>query len=486
MISLYDFQAAAVEELRENMRSGVKNQILSAPTGSGKTIVATYLIQATRENRKRALFVADRVSLIDQTSAVFDRYEIAHGVIQANHWRWRPWESIQVASAQTLARRQWPEGLDLIVVDEAHTLHKTVVERIAARDCYVIGLTATPFTRGLGVHYDRVVSVTTTRELIDRKRLAPYQIFAASEPDMTGAKVMNTGEWADKEVEERVLPIVGDCVQEYLRYGRDRKFIAFGATIAHCEELQRQFLAAGIQCGLYTAHTPDEERRATVEEFRSPDSYIRGLISVAALAKGFDVEDVGVIIMARPLRKSLAEHLQIFGRGLRWDPNNPEKVCTVLDHAGNTLRFWDEMNAFFDDGATELDDGKPRKKKAAEKKAAEPRKCPACTHIHPARPACPCCGFEYPRRQIHHEDGELKALGEGAGAAKDVREAVYRQLLWIARDRAYKDGWAAHKYKERFGVWPRGVEGEPEVPSMELRRWVRSRQIAFAKAKKAS
>jgi hypothetical protein len=67
-----------------------------------------------------------------------------------------------------------------------------------------------------------------------------------------------------------------------------------------------------------------------VEEFRKPDSYIRGLISVAALSKGFDVSDCGVIIMARPLRSSLSEHIQILGRGLRTHPGKEE--CIVLDH----------------------------------------------------------------------------------------------------------------------------------------------------------
>lgn len=485
MISLYDFQERAVEALRENIRQGVKNQVLSAPTGSGKTEMALHLISECHGKGKRAVFVCDRTQLIDQTSARMDRYGIPHGVIQAQHWRWRPWERVQVASAQTLARRKWPES-DLIVVDEAHTFYQSTLRRIGARECVTIGLTATPFTRGMGQHYDRVVSVTTTRELIERQFLAPYEIYAASEPDMEGAKVVG-GEWTDSEAERRSLPIVGDCVAEYLKHGRDRKFICFGVTIAHCEELRRQFLAAGVQASLYTAHTPNTERQELVTEFRSPDSYIRGLVSVAALAKGFDVEGVGVVILARPLRNGFSDHIQMIGRGLRKDPANPDKLCTILDHAGNCVRFWDRMNAFFDEGAHELDDGRRKPKAKPEKKPREPRKCPACKCVHAPRPTCPTCGFEYPRRSnVEQVDGTLVGIGSGAGAGREERRSVHAQLLWIARERGYASGWAAWSYKERFGSWPPRISPDPLPPTSGLLRWVRSRQIRHAKRRKSA
>lgn len=484
VLKLYDFQAEAVEKLRANIRAGVINQILAAPTGSGKTIMATHLLEECHAKGKRAVFVADRIALIDQTSAVLDRFGIPHGVIQGQHWRCRPWERIQVASPQTMARRKWPEA-DLIIVDEAHTLHKTTLRQLDKREAVAIGLTATPFTKGMGKHYETVVSVTTTRKLIEEGYLAPYRIFASSEPDMDGAKVV-AGEWTEKDSAERAMPIVGDCVSEYLKHGDGQKFIAFGVNVAHCEEIQRQFLAAGMQSGLYTYRTTEVERAEMVAEFRKPDSYIRGLVSVSALAKGFDVEDVGVVIMARPLRSSLAEHIQILGRGLRKDPENPDKICTVLDHAGNTLRFWDSMNAFFDEGATQLDDGKPKKSAKADRKGPKPKKCPKCAHIHAPRPMCPMCGFEYPRRSnVEHEAGELAELGEGAAATIDVRRSFYAELLTLAEARDYKQGWAAHKYRERFGMWPRLGDVEPAPVSRATHNWVKSRQIAWAKRRQA-
>lgn len=485
-VNLYEFQADAVERLRENIRRGIKNQILCAPTGAGKTECALHLIAECFERGKRAVFVTDRISLLDQTSARMDRYSVPHGVIQANHWRWRPWDRIQVASIQTMARRRWPVA-DLIVVDEAHGIHQAVVKKIDTREAVTIGLTATPFTKGLGKHYDAMVSVATTRDLIAKGFLSPFRIFAASEPDMTGAKVV-AGEWTEDEAARRSMPIVGDCVAEYLKHGEGQKFIAFGCNVAHCEELQRQFLSAGIQAALYTYMTGDEERRAMVEEFRKPDSYIRGLISVAALSRGFDVESVGVVILARPLRKGFSEHIQMFGRGIRKDHENPSKVCTILDHAGNCLRFWDRMNAFFECGPDVLDDGKRKPKKKPEEAAGRPpKKCPACHHVHSLRPSCPMCGYEYPRRSgIEVVSGELVGIGGGASSTAEQRQAVYSQLLWVATDRGYKPGWAAYQFKARFGVFPQGLNSITAIPTPELLRWVRSQMIRHAKSKKKS
>lgn len=480
-IILYPFQSQSIDALRENIRQGVRNQILSAATGSGKTVLASYLLdECYNKGRKRAVFVCDRIPLVDQTSRMLDAYGVPHGVIQADHWRNRPWERIQVASAQTLARRKWPDA-DLIIVDECHSLMQSVIRRICLRDCVTIGLTATPFTKGLGKHYDKVVSVTTTNRLIEDGFLSRYRIFAASEPDMTGAKVV-AGEWAEDEAARRSMPIVGDCVVEYLKHGAEKKFIAFGCTVSHCEEMQRQFMAAGVQCALYTYRTGDEERKAMVEEFRKPDSYLRGLISVSALAKGFDVSDVEVVILARPLRKSLTEHIQMLGRGLRSHPG--KAVCTILDHSSNCVRFWDQMQDFFENGATELDDGEPKERSKPKEVEKKPVKCPKCFRVHSPRPTCPHCGYAYPSRSgVSHKAGELRELAGGKTASTDQKQDIYSQLLWITRERNHKPGYAAVKYKARFGVWPRGLQEIPKPPTPALLRWIRSEVIAYSKGK---
>lgn len=489
-LSLYEWQEEAVEALRANIRSGVKNQVLVAPTGAGKTVIATHLIEECFGKGKRAIFACDRIPLIEQTSDTFDDYGIPHGIIQADHWRTDSYHKIQVGSAQTLARRGWPDA-DLIIVDECHSLYRTTTERISRRDTITIGLTATPFAKGMGQFYDDVVTVRTLNQLTADGYLAPFEAYAAAEPDMEGVARDRYGEWAKDATAERAMPIIGDAVSEYLEKAMGKKFIAFGVNVKHCEELQRQFLEAGIKCDLYTHDRPGEARKAMIEEFKRPDGYLQGLISVAALAKGFDAPAVECIIMCRPLRSSLAEHIQILGRGLRRDPANPDKVCIVLDLSGNMLRFWQPMHDFFEHGATDLDDGKRRPKKKVEAKEREPFKCPKCASVHKPAPMCPHCGHQYPRRSmVEHLPGKLVALGSVVPESEgDLREDVFAQLLYHAKKQGYEKpgGWAAHRFEDLFGEGAFDREMfklEPRPPTERTQSWITSQIIRWNRSRR--
>lgn len=488
-IALRPYQEIAADQVREHIRQGKKNILVCAPTGSGKTVLASYIIDASEKKGSRSAFVVDRTNLVDQTSATFDAYGIDHGIIQADHWRFRPGRRVQICSAQTLARRRWPES-QLNVIDECHAIAKVVSDRLEPRDTVNIGLTATPFTKGLGKLYDALVNVTTTNQLIHDGFLAPYRIFAASEPNMEGVPV-KAGEWDETEASKRAMEVVGDCVAEYLKHGNGKKFICSAVDVAHVEELQRQFMGAGVQCACYTYKVQDDERAEIVKEFRKPDSYIRGLITVTAASKGFDVPDIGVVIMARPLRKSLAEHIQFFGRGLRIHPDKTE--CIVLDHSGNCARFWDEWNDFFEIGCLELDDGK--KKDKPKKPEVDPAdkmvKCQHCKHLHKPQPFCPHCGHEYPKREaVKHVAGTLQEMVAG-GDRKSLTERIWPQVCGYARDKR-DDPVMAKKmalaiFKGMTGQWPNAEfeRTEPLPVSREVANKIRSQNIARAKAREA-
>lgn len=480
-----DYQVPAVEAVRQALREGARAVLINAPTGSGKTVMASALMELTAAKGRRANFVVDRLSLIGQTSDTFDRYGLHHGVIQGDHPRYRPSLPIQVCSVQTLSKRGWPEA-NVDMIDEAHVLHATVKQRIASKSGIVIGLTATPFTRGLGQFFERVVNVTTTRWLIERGWLKNYRIFSCAEPDMTGVSVKSTGEWNDKESSGKALEVVGDVVAEYLKHGENRKFICSGVDTAHVEELQRQFLAAGINVATYTYLDSEDDRADTTLEFRKPDSNIRGLITVTAASRGFDVPDVSCIIMARPLRKSLAEHIQLLGRGLR--PFEGQTDCLVLDHSGNCARFFQECEAFFDFGIEELDDGKQKPKKQEKKAEAEPVKCPKCRALHKPAPYCPVCGHEYPRKAaVQHVPGTLKELIAG-GHARELTRELWPQVMAYCLER--REGDAARRqalaiYKDITGDWPKAKweTTTPVPPTQEVRNRIRSQQIRFSKGR---
>lgn len=484
-VSLRDYQSRAFDLARDAVRQGHKRILIVAPTGGGKTVLASALMEMVKEKGNRAAFVVDRLSLIQQTSDTFDRYGLDHGVIQGGHVRFRPSMALQLCSVQTLARRRWPET-QVDVFDEAHVLHACHKARLQQADSIVIGLTATPFTKGLGKWFDVVINVTTTRELIEQKWLSPYRVFSCAEPDMTGVAVKSTGEWDDTQASKKALEVVGDVVAEYLKHGENRKFICSAVDTTHVEELQRQFLAAGINVASYTYKDKEEDRADVTLEFRKPDSAIRGLITVTAASRGFDIPDVGCIIMARPLRKSLAEHIQLLGRGLRIADGKVD--CLVLCHSGNMARFWADTEEFFDNGLAELDDGKPKAKKKAEKKEeAEPVKCGNCGHLHRPMPFCPNCGHEYPKKAaVQHVPGTLKELiahGDAGLLRKKLWPQVVAYVLEGTQDIERAQRKAQAMYHELTGTFAKArVETTtPEPCTAEVRNRIRANQIRYAR-----
>lgn len=490
---LREYQKQAIRDMRSAIKAGHKNILIVAPTGAGKTEIAACLVHMNQLKGKRSAFVVDRKSLIHQTSAAFDLHGIDHGVIQADHPRYLPSLQTQVCSVQTIGRRRWPDT-QLDIVDEAHSRNRIVDERLTPRVRPALGLTATPFTKGLGKLYDCIINVTTTNCLIRDGFLSKYRIFACAEPDMAGVKIV-AGEYERKETEKRALQVVGDVVAEYQLHGEGRKFICSAVDTSHVTELQRQFLAAGVNVATYTYKDLDEDRAETVAEFRRPDSSIRGLVTVTAASKGFDVPDIGCVIMARPLRNSLAEHIQFFGRGLRTADGKDD--CIILDHSGNCARFWGAWNSVFEHGASELDKGVKRDKPRANVEVEDQmRICPKCNHMHKARPDCPNCGFEYPRRaSVEHVPGTLKEL-LGSGTPQAIATALWPQVCAFARARDLTkpsakndagEGYALWLYREMTGSFPKGHwfdSTAPEAATAEVLGRIKSAQIKAAYRKK--
>ena len=320
------FQDSAHDKLREGARNGHRCQMLMSPTGSGKTLLGMRAIHESLLRGKKAIFLCDRTTLINQTSEVADSYGLtAHSIIQSGHWRYDLQEKFQIASVQTLARRSWPDA-DLIVIDESHTLYKSWTDHIPNCRAHVIGLSATPFSRGLGKLFTNLINAATMHELTESGVLVPMRVYSCARPDMRGAETSG-GEWTAGAAAERGMELIGDVVQEWIKLAENRKTILFGPTIAYCEEMCRRFNESGIMAAVFTSETTDSERKELLNEFRKNNSVLRVLLSVEALAKGFDVKDVGCVVDCRPLRKSLSTAIQMWGRGLRSSPDTGKEDC---------------------------------------------------------------------------------------------------------------------------------------------------------------
>jgi DNA repair protein RadD len=186
------YQETAIEMVRESLRTGHRRPILQLPTGGGKTIIASGIINlALIKGRLAAIFVVPRISLIEQTVAAFEREGIWNiGVIQGQHFRTNPNAPVQIASAQTLARREIPPA-DIVIVDECHLQFKSITEWIADPEWQAvpfIGLSATPWAKGLGKTYDDLLMPVSIQELIDEGYLSPFRVFAPPAPDLTAVR----------------------------------------------------------------------------------------------------------------------------------------------------------------------------------------------------------------------------------------------------------------------------------------------------------
>lgn len=331
-LQLRPYQEQSVESLRDGFRSNHTRQVLAAPTGAGKSRIMEYMIRAAMDKGSRVMFICERRILVEQFSAHLDRAGIDHGVLMAGHWRFRPDRQVQIASAQTLERMQALPRMDIVFIDELHaSMRKSIINLIERNPkLRIIGATATPFHPAIGLHFTNVVSVTTMSQLVKEEFLVPFRVFVAKEIDTKGLKVV-AGEWKKDDLEKRGQQIVGDVVADYIRISNDvfggyRKTICFSCGIAHGAELAQKFNEAGINAVQISSEDDEEYRTEVLRDFAKPDTDIKIVISVAILSRGFDQSDVDYVILARPLKKSFSEHVQMVGRGARIHPGKTMAV----------------------------------------------------------------------------------------------------------------------------------------------------------------
>ncbi len=505
-------QVQALVDLREAARSS-KRIMLQAATGFGKTVVFCHMVAGARAKRKRVVFAVPSLSLVDQSfdrlvANGFDPADI--GIMQADHsWR-RPHAPIQVATAQTLARREKPE-CDLLVIDEAHEMHKAIIEWMNSPEMagkMVVGLSATPGTKGLGKCFDRLVKTTPISELIEDGWLSKFKVFAPSHPDLSGIKTVG-GDYQESQLGERMskAQIVADVVDTWLAKARGLPTLCFAVNRAHAEALHNKFTAAGVKSAYVDMFTSGEDRVAIGERLGAGD--IDVVVNIGTLTKGVDWI-VRCLILARPT-KSTVLFTQIIGRVLRpeYAPGfdletregrlaamaaSAKPAALILDHSDTHIRLGMVTDITFD----ELDDG--TKKKASnstddEDRIPLPKECKECGGLVPALAReCPCCGAVVRRpTNVQQQDGELTEFLPGSPRPKRVpvlqqlrdmgKASIIGQLYTLRDERGKSDGWVAANYRAIFDVWPRGLDGAPpQEPTHQLVSWIKARNIAYRKA----
>ena len=483
-MKLREYQLDAVEKLREKIRSGARSLVLVSPTGSGKTVIASHIIDNASTRGVPVLFLAHRKELIDQASGKLTAFEVPHGVIMAGY----PSDTtapVQVASVQTAIRRKMPAHFRLIIVDEAHHAAAESYRKIIDLypDAIVIGLTATPFRadgRGLGNTFTDWVRVASVSELIDWGFLVPAKYWAPSSVDLQGVK-RSKGDFDEAELADRVNKprLIGNIVEHYAKITPWQRAICFAVNCDHSRAIVDAFKASGIPAAHLDAETPRGERENILADLALGNIHV--VSNCGILSEGYDNPAVSVCIQARPTM-SLSLHLQQIGRVLR--PHPDKQFAVVIDHAGNTLRH----GMATEDHAVDLGKGVGQKKDPQEK-IPTLRTCSRCFAILPSSATeCPACGAQLGQapKPVKVAAGSLRELPmpscKYCGSEKTEKRphplhgtgiwcsSCGRHLRWIGKQvspqeflkkqlelcrmKGWKEGRAAMVFKARYGRWP--------------------------------
>ena len=308
-------------------------------------------------------------------------------------------------------------------------------------------------------------------------------------PDLRGVQT-RAGDYVESQLAERMdrPELVGDIVTHWHRLAERRKTVVFATERRALDPPARRVPQ------IRRARRAHRRRTAEGRARRNPAPLPRGDLELVSncmvLTEGWDQPDVSCCILARPTR-SMGLYRQMVGRVIRPAPGKIDAL--ILDHAGAVFRHGfveDHMVWALSEDSKAFSPAQRSRKDRLDRRLLA---CPECQAIRTAGKPCGNCGF------MPAPCGEYLPIREGDLARVDQHESPRRQFqpraarrastgccVYIALERGYKPGWAAYKYKERFGAWPPYGAVTPLPPSPEVRSWERSRQIAYARAREVA
>jgi superfamily II DNA or RNA helicase len=453
--ALREYQTYALFLLRQSYASGFKRPLLQLATGGGKTRIATEIIKSAVAKDRRVAFIVDRLQLVQQACDALDHAGLDHGVIQGQHERMDRDKPVQVISIHTMARRKWWE-FGLGIVDECHVRNRTLSKLMSAWDAVpMIGLSATPWTAGLGLLWDDLIVPISIEELIAQGYLVEADVYSPSKANLDDVQVL-AGEFNMKQAEAR-MRLVGDIPHHWHKMAKGRRTLIMASSVEHSKSLVEAFSAAGIDSRHIDAYTDGEIRQRYIADFRA--GKVKVLSSVGTLITGFDAPEAEVLVIARPT-KSRMLHCQMVGRVLRPSPGTAKTRALILDHAGN----FERLGFHTDPVPLVLDDSKNGFAKSVCEPAKEklPSTCPNCHAVRPPGYAvCLICGHSTIRgKKPKVEKGSLTLLKPTAAEKHYLAETPTQRaeflagLRHVAMQRGYKPGWVHFAYLKRYGKKP--------------------------------
>ena len=331
--------------------------ILKAPTGAGKTVLASEIVERFYKDKK-IIVLCHRLVLLEQLEkALGKKHKVRKLSVSDTGAAFEDYDillSTNVRAKEVLADAV-PKA-DLIIVDEAHRVspngsgYKRIIddfEQHGKADARFMGLTASPERRTgdqrdqLGLAFDAIIDCANIEELIEEGVLVQpvYRTHFVHDLDLGGIEISS----GDFPVEKLSSAIIKSSMIDYAiwSYREERLKLSespisawFCADINVAEATLASIRQLGIKAAIVTARTGIDERMKLLARHANGD--IEAMVSVGVLAEGWDTPQCNIIVHLRP---TLSKVLwgQTVGRGLRSAPG--KKKCVVIDVSSNWSTF---------------------------------------------------------------------------------------------------------------------------------------------------
>ncbi len=352
-IQLRDYQRDAISHIKAAVRSGERRIYFTLPTGAGKSVVLTAVIDGLAQHG-RVLVIAHRRDLIDQLRGHTDRLAHRVGTVMAEQDD--TGARVIVASVASLTMKRLtrimaasPDPIAAIIVDESHHItpssrYATVIDGIAATypGVVVIGCTATPFRADKQRMQDVLPRCVFARDIADMQA-AGYLVDLCWRRAVTMAdfsQIATARIDGDTDYATHALAVVVDTpdvianvVAQTVPIIGDRVAVAFAVNVAHAQHLAVAYHAAGMRAAAAWGDMPRQDRDQVIAAWKAGD--LQMVVNCALFTEGFDFPAIAAVVMARPTM-SLNCYMQMIGRGTRPAPGKTDAL--IIDVAGNADR----------------------------------------------------------------------------------------------------------------------------------------------------
>ena len=341
-MKLRDYQEEARTAIANEWEKGVKKTLLVLPTGCGKTIVFSKVVEDRVKLGERVLILAHRSELLDQAS---DKLAKATGIFTATEKAEQSclnsWFRVVVGSVQTLQRPKRlaqfdKDYFDTIVVDEAHHCISDSYQRVLEHfsNANVLGVTATPDRgdmRNLGSYFESLAYEYTLPKAIKNGYLSPIKALTIPLELDLSAVSMQSGDFKASEVGTALDPYLEQIADEMLKYCADKKTVVFLPLVKTSQKFRDILNEKGFNAAEVNGDSKD---RAEVLDDFSKGKY-NVLCNSMLLTEGWDEPSVDCIVVLRPTKvRSL--YSQMVGRGTRLYPGKEDLL--LLDFLWHTER----------------------------------------------------------------------------------------------------------------------------------------------------